>query len=198
VAAALAAVFQNLYVTPLPALPERGVGWSAQKAAQITFRQEWAAAPDGTPIARVRGSAATNVPLRASLALRDTTTPLGRAALLAIRGRRLVPALTVRTLVANPDASPWRPSPARGALMRTAGDPFTHEFFSLGPGDDVPRYLYRLELHPTGEPSWLDAFDAASASDALRTFGLGRLFEGFRARDPATMPPVIQSFVVVN
>lgn len=198
VAAALAAVFQNLYVTPLPALPERAVGWSAQRSAQITFRSGWTAARDSTPIARVRGSAATNVPLRATLALRDTTSPLGRAALLAIRGRRLVPAVAVRTLVANPAASPWKPSPAKSALMRQADDPFTYEFISRGPSKGIPRYLYRLELHPAGEPSWLDAFDAESAGDALRTYGLGRLFEGFEARDPLATPPVIRSFVVVN
>jgi hypothetical protein len=198
VAAALAAVFQNLYVTPLPALPERAVGWRAQRSAQITFRAEWTTAPDSTPIARVRGTAATNVPLRASLAPRDTTSPLGRAALLAIRGRRLVPVLAVRTLAANPAASRWRPSPEKSALMRAADDPFTYEFISRGTGAKVPRSLYRLELHPAGEPSWLDAFDAESAGDALRTYGLGRLFEGFKAHDPLTAPPVVRSFVVVN
>jgi hypothetical protein len=82
--------------------------------------------------------------------------------------------------------------------MRPADDPFTYEFFSRGADAGVPRYLYRLELHPAGEPSWLEAFDAENASDALRTYGLGRLFESFRARDPGTAPPVIRSFVVVN
>jgi len=198
IASALAGVFQNLYVTPLPALSERAVGWRAQKSAQITIRQGWTAAPDSTPIARVRGSAATNDPLRASLALRDTITPLGRATLLAIRGRRLVPTLAVRTLHAQPAASPWQPSPAKGALMWSAGDPFAYDFVSRGPDPKVPRYLYRLELHPAGEPSWLDAFDAERASDALRTFGLGLLFQAFKAQDPVAAPPVVRSFVVVS
>jgi hypothetical protein len=199
VAAALAAVFQNLYVTPLPAVREADVKMSAPGTAQITMEPSWAKAPDGTPIVRVRGNAATNVPMRASLALRDTASPLGRAALLAIRGRRLVPAVAVRTLASDTAASPWRPSPATGSLVRpVADDPFAYDFLSRGTGREVPRYLYRLELHPAGEPSWLEAFDAESASDALRTYGLGRLFESFRARDPGAAPAVIRSFVVVN
>lgn len=199
VAAALAAVFQNLYVTPLPAVPETDVRMSSPGTAQITMEPAWAKAPDGTPIVRVRGKTATNAPMRASLALRDTASPLGRAALLAIRGRRLVPAIAVRTLASDTAASSWRPSPATGALVRpVAEDPFTYEFLSRGTDAGVPRYLYRLELHPAGEPSWLEAFDAESASDALRTYGLGRLFESFRARDPAAAPAVIRSFVVVN
>ena len=198
VAAALAAVFQNLYVTPLPAVRGTDVRMSSPGTAQISLEPGWAAAADGTPIVRVRGSQATNEPLRATLALRDSTSPRGRAALLSLRGRRLVPDLAVRTLAADPAASPWRPSPATGSLMRPAGDPFTYEFFSRGTGPGVPRYLYRLELHPAGEPAWLEPFDAESASDALRTYGLGRLFESFRARDPGTAPPVVRSYVVVN
>lgn len=199
VAAALAAVFQNLYVTPLPAVRGSDVEMKGSNTAQITLEPGWAHAADATPIVRVRGTAATNQPMRASVALRDTTTPSGRAALLALRGRRLEPALAVRTLSSDPAASPWRASPATGSLMRPlSGDPFSYEFFSRGTGAAVPRYLYRLQLHPAGEPSWLEQFDAENASDALRTYGLGRLFESFRARDPRTAPPVIRSYVVVN
>ncbi|WP_420128166.1 hypothetical protein [Longimicrobium sp.] len=198
VAAALAAVFQNLYVTPLPAVGETDVRLSSPGTEHITLEPAWATAPDGTPIVRVRGRVATNIPIRASLALRDTVSPLGRATLLVIRGRRLVPAIDVRMLVSDPAASPWRPSPATGALMRATSDPFTYEFSSFGEGEGVPRYVYRLELHPGGEPSWLKAFDAESANDALRTYGLGSLFESFQARDPFTAPPIIRAFIVAN
>jgi hypothetical protein len=198
VAAALASVFQNLYVTPLPAVPGSGVAMASRGSAEITFEPRWDSADDGTPIVRVRGRTATNTPLRASLVLRDTTSPRGRAMLASLRGRRLVPALAVRTLAADPAASPWRASPARGALMRPTVDPFTYEFISYGNGPEVPRQLYRLQLHPAGEPSWLEAFDAENAGDALRTYGLSRLFESFRAVDPAAAPPVARIYVVVN
>jgi hypothetical protein len=80
--------------------------------------------------------------------------------------------------------------------MRPGADPFVYEFFTLG--EDEPRNLYRLDLHPTGEPSWLATFDAESATDAQRTFGLGRLFESFRARDPRSVPAVLRAYVVVS
>jgi len=82
--------------------------------------------------------------------------------------------------------------------MRSTADPFTYEFISYGNGPEVPRQLYRLQLHPAGEPSWLEAFDAENAGDALRTYGLSRLFESFRAVDPAAAPPVARIYVVVN
>jgi hypothetical protein len=196
VAAALASVFQNLYVTPLPAVPGSGVAMASPGSAEITFEPRWDSAADGTRIVRVRGRTATNTPLRASLVLDDTTSPRGRAMMASLRGRRLVPALAVRTLAADPAASPWRASPARGGLMRPTADPFAYEFISYGP--DAPRQLYRLQLHPAGEPSWLEAFDAENAGDALRTYGLSRLFESFRARDPRSLPPVVRAYVVVN
>jgi hypothetical protein len=196
VAAALASVFQNLYVTPLPAVPGPGVAMVSPGRGDITLESGWESTADGTPIVRVRGRTATNTPLRASLVLDDTTSPRGRAMLASLRGRRLVPKLAVRTLADDPAASPWRPSPARGGLMRPTADPFTYEFISRGP--DTPRYLYRLQLHPAGEPSWLEAFDAENAGDALRTYGLSRLFESFRAVDPAAAPPVARAYVVVN
>jgi hypothetical protein len=196
VAPALASVFQNLYVTPLPAVPGSGVAMTSRGSAEINLEPGWESTVDGTPIVRVRGKTATNTPLRASLVLDDTTSPRGRAMLASLRGRRLVPALAVRTLADNPAASPWRASPARGGLMRPTADPFAYEFISRG--SDGPRYLYRLQLHPAGEPSWLEAFDAASAGDALRTYGLSRLFESFRGLDPRATPPVLRAYVVVN
>jgi hypothetical protein len=198
VAAALASVFQNLYVTPLPAVPGSGVAMTSRGSAEINLEPGWLAAADGTPIVRARGKTATNTPLRASLVLDDTTSPRGHAMLASLRGRRLMPVLAVRTLAADPAASPWRASPARGGLMRPTADPFTYEFISRGTGPDVPRYLYRLQLHPAGEPSWLDGFDAESAGDALRTYGLSRLFESFRGMDPRSAPPVLRAYVVVN
>jgi hypothetical protein len=198
VAAALASVFQNLYVTPLPAVPGSAVAMTSRGSAEINLEPGWLATADGTPIVRARGRTATNTPLAASLVLDDTTSPRGRAMLASLRGRRLVPTLAVRTLAPDPAASPWRASPARGGLMRPTADPFTYEFISRGTGPDVPRYLYRLQLHPAGEPSWLEAFDAESAGDALRTYGLSRLFESFRGVDPRAVPPVLRAYVVVN
>jgi hypothetical protein len=67
VAAALAAVFQNLYVTPLPAVS----GATFESAARSQVRPQWARASSGMPVARVRGPANTSSPLSASLGRAD-------------------------------------------------------------------------------------------------------------------------------
>ncbi|HEX8394030.1 MAG TPA: hypothetical protein VF665_16935 [Longimicrobium sp.] len=195
VAAALGAVFQNLYAAPLPALPGGAVRFAAASRPGLSMEPAWVTSADSMPVARVRGTASTNEPLAASLVLRDTVSPLGRAALKALRGRRMIAAIAVRALSDDPRPQ-WRPSAVSGALMRPGRDAFSYEFLSRGAG--TQRSLYRLQLHPAGEPSWLEAFDAESATDARRTYGLGRLFESFRATDPLAAPAAVRAYAVVN
>lgn len=196
VASALAATFDDLYVTPIAAVAPDGVQLAGPGASGMTLEPAWTRVGGRTPVARVRGTAATNQPLRAAVVVRDTTSPLGRATWAALRGRRLVPQLSVRTLADDPAAAPWQPSPDRGGLLRPTDDPLSYEFFSRGP--EAPRYLYRIQLHPAGDPAWLERYDAERAADARRTYGLGRLFESFRARDPRAAPPVVRLYAVVN
>jgi hypothetical protein len=196
VTAALAATFENLFVTPLPALAETAVRLAGSSTEAISLEPGWAKTRAGGPIARVRGAAASNRPLRARVAVSDTTSPLGRGALAALRGRRLVPQVSVRGLADDPGAVPWQTSAGKAALLRLTGDPLAVDFITRGA--DAAPYLYRLELRPAGEPAWLDAYDAEAAGDTRRTYGLGRLFESFRAADPGTAPPALRLFVVVS
>ncbi len=180
IAATLAEHFEHVFVWPLPAVPAGSLTLlPRQSGSGVTVERGWQRAADGTAIARVRGAAATNQPLTAALVVRDSTTPAGRAATAGMRGVQLRPEIAVRPL--REGAAEWAPSPSRGALVRPAGgDSLALEFFSRG--KDAPKYLYRVDLVPSGVPSWLDRFDAEDASDAVRTYGLGRLFEVFRAR----------------
>jgi hypothetical protein len=57
--------------------------------------------------------------------------------------------------------------------------------------------LYRVELFPAGTPAWLAELEARDASDVERTFGLGRLFERFRA-SAATSPPLARAYLLVR
>jgi hypothetical protein len=195
VAAALAATFDALFVTPLPALPATGVRLAGESTAAITLEPRWAKDAGGAPIARVRGPAFTNQPLRARVVVNDTASPRARGALAALRGRRLVPEVSVRALGDDPAAAPWITSAGSG-LMRPVEDTLAVDFTTRGA--DAVRYLYRLELRPAGEPAWLQAYDAGEASDTRRTYGLGRLFESFRAQDPRAGPPVLRLYAVVN
>jgi hypothetical protein len=195
VAAALAATFEALFVTPLPAVHPAGVGLAAAGTGPLTLEPGWAKAAGGAPIARVRGAAATNQPLRARIVFRDTASSLGRGALAALRGRRLEPDVSVRGLADETAAAPWKPA-AAGGLLRTVPDSLAFDFVSRGPY--AQRHLYVVEMRPAGEPLWLDAFDAERASDARRTFGLGRLFESFKARSARGGPAALRLYVVVN
>ncbi|HEX6041157.1 hypothetical protein, partial [Longimicrobium sp.] len=148
------------------------------------------------PIARVRGAVADNQPVRVRIVVDDTTSPRGRGAWMALRGRRLVPHLHVRGLGDDSAAVPWMPSGVGQALLRPRDDPFDVDFITRG--REAPPSLYRLDLRPEGVPAWLPRYDAERASDRRRTYGLGRLFEGVRAADPLSSPPVLRLYAVVS
>jgi hypothetical protein len=197
IAAVLGDRFQHLFVWPLPAIPANGLTATADGApSDVQFERAWSRAADGTPILRTRGPQFSNTPLRVRLVPRDTTTPAGIAANAALEGQGLRTGVAVKPL--DGSGREWTPTGAHGALVRpVANAPLTFE--ALTHGADQPRYLYRLELYPTGVPGWLDAFDAENAGDALRTYGLGRLFELFREKGARPdVAPAARAYVVAN
>jgi hypothetical protein len=200
IGAALAEHFEHLFVWPLPALLPTGLKAVAQgQASNPTLERGWTHAADGTPIVRVRGTEASNTPLHVVLQLADTTSPTGKASMRAIRGQGLRAALGVKALEGQAE---WTPVSGRGSLARPVdGDPFAVDFITRGQGEGdepSPRYLYRIELYPTGVPTWLEQFDADNASDSVRTYGLGRLFELFKHLDEQSPTPAARIYAVVN
>ena len=192
IATALASVFEHMFVWPSPVIPAATLTLATDDPDRRDLRIErrWASAAGGTPIMRVRGDSATNRTLTAVIALRDTTSAENRAyaAMLKDQGARI--ALYSRALTPAAAGQPWRQVEARGALVR-AVDPATDAPGDAGSGPAIalvsrgprgPLSMFRVDLVPTGEPLWLDAFAASDASDVVRTYGLGRLFEGFRAQ----------------
>ncbi|HEX6749030.1 MAG TPA: hypothetical protein VF092_17155 [Longimicrobium sp.] len=197
IASVLGDRFQHLFVWPVPAVPSAGTVAAAEGAASdVQFERAWSRAADGTPILRTRGPQFSNRPLRIRLALKDTTSPAGVAANAALRGQGLRSDLSVKPL--DGAGRDWGSSAAQGGLLRQVpGEPLAFE--ALTRGADQPRYLYRIELYPNGVPGWLDEFDAENAGDALRTYGLGRLFELFRTRGGQPgVPPAARVYVVAN
>ncbi|HST58024.1 MAG TPA: hypothetical protein VLK84_05040, partial [Longimicrobium sp.] len=132
VTAALAATFEKLYVTPLPAIPETGVGLARVHRQEISLTPVWAKNGRAAPIARVRGTIVTRDPLRARIVVTDTISPRGRGAWAALRGRRLEPQVSVRTLADNPAAAPWKASDGKSGLLRLTDDPLAVDFHSYG------------------------------------------------------------------
>jgi hypothetical protein len=197
VAAALAATFDDLFVTPLPGIAPTGVHLAGRDSNGITLERAWTKNARGEPVARVRGASQSNQPLRARVAVDDTASPAARGAWAAVRGRRLVPAVHVRALASDSASVPWTESKGGGLLRPDADDMLAVDFITRGAAGQP--YLYRLDLHAAGAPAWLEAYDAADATDARRrTYGLGRLFESFRARDPRAAPAVLRVYAVVN
>lgn len=187
---ALAAVFEHVFVWPAPVIPPDALTLIPDDPERRDLRIErrWASAAKGTPIMRVRGDSATNRTLTATIALRDTAAAEARAhaALLKDQGMRI--ALYSRALTPAAAAQPWREIEARGALVRAVdagapGETRSGQAIALvSRGPRGPISMFRVDLVPTGVPLWLDQFDASDASDVVRTYGLGRLFEGFRAQ----------------
>jgi hypothetical protein len=192
VVAALAEVFEHIYVTPMPGVDDKLVHLrlaSRSAAPAIRFEPRWVPTPKAD-IARVRGDSLVVQPLPAEITLTDTTSPAGRAAAAALHGQSLEARLFARPASLPP--APWKET-AFGGLVRAGADPLHVAFVSYGPTN--ARWMYRIELVPAGPPVWLKDFDAANAHDARRTYGLGRLFERFQ--QPAGRP-ALRAYVVVN
>jgi hypothetical protein len=193
---ATADVFEHVFVWPLPATDQTRLT-ATESHPDLTFESSWAATPNGTPIARVRGNAYTNDPLGGQLELGPASDLAGAATRLALEGQAFTNSISVRLLNDPSGAAPWQPVLGRISLVTAVqGEPRAFEVRSLGSPD---RNLYRIEVLPTGEVPWLSEFDAASAGDAERTLGLGRLFELFRSLAQADSPsPVQRAYLVVN
>lgn len=188
--------FEHFFIWPLPAAsPTRVV--VEQQQREIGVEPGWETAENGEIIARVRGDAFTNVPARGRLELVGADDAAGRAAREALAGHSLRSQAYVRPLRESALESSWETTGGPGSLVRPVTDePGVLEFLSHGPNAD--RHLYKVERYPTGEAPWLSDFDAQSATDEVRTYGLGRLFELFRSLATEGAAPVQRAYIVVN
>jgi hypothetical protein len=181
VVSTLASVFENIFVWPDVTIPpaELTVVPAERGRNDIRIERRWATAPKGTSVVRVRGDVPTNKALAAAIAIRDTATLEGRTYAAMLAGQRVELRLFSRGFTADAADQPWRPVQTRGALVQP-GEHLTVNFVTRG-AEGVPT-MFRIDIVPTGEPSWLAEFDAEDGKDIIRTFGLGRLFEGFRTQ----------------
>jgi hypothetical protein len=167
---------------------------AAEQRPDLTFEPRWKRSPPGI----ARGQAFVNNPVRARLELAGNENARTRVAREALAGHELRSQVFVRPLQEVGAHSQWSPVSGSGSLVRVpSGEPQALEFLSHG--RMAERHLYKIELFPTGEASWLEDFDAESAEDEVRTYGLGRLFELFRSLAQLGNPgPVQRAYVVVN
>lgn len=197
IAGALTDVFEHLFVWPLPGVAGAQLSARAEAAgAAIQLHPTWATAGDGTRIVRSGGPAASTTPLVIRFQAGDSASVAGRTMHAGLAGQRLRPLLWARSL--SLPAHAWSPLAAAGSLVRpSAEEPFAVRLFTRGSA--APAVLYRIDLTPVGEPSWLGEFAADSAGDAHRTFGIERLFEAFRHQAAQSEPRVVaRMYVVAN
>jgi hypothetical protein len=186
VTATLASVFEHVFVWPAPTIPPADLTITPTDPSRRDIRLErrWAAAAEGTPVVRVRGDAATNNTLAATITLRDTSTAEGHGYAEILEGQNVDIRIWSRGFTPAAATHEWMPVEARGALVRpgSRAEDGTLSLDFVTRGATAPTSMYRIDLVPTGAPSWLEQFDAEDATDVVRTYGLGRLFESFRAR----------------
>lgn len=183
VASALVPAFEHIFVWPaLPVEPDAVTLEADGQRPDVRLERQWQRTSAGTPIVRVRGPQPTQQWLTARVTLRDTTTPEAKAVLasLAGQGTRLI--LRSRRFAPEAASRSWQQSATGAAtLVRpTPERPLSVDVVTRG-AQGTPS-AFRVDVVPNGEPSWLSSFDAEDASDRLRTYGIGRLFESFRKR----------------
>jgi len=203
VGATMAQLFDHVWMYPAPTAPNRmfalgaDAGGAGSPGVQSSDRARIAIGSKDLDGGRV------GAPLRVRLEQPDTTSSAGRlvAALLASGTRA---ELSARGVTADSAAADWRRQDGRTGAVRVDAGGRALDVFSPG-GDDCQAAgenepcgtLYRLELYPTGAPAWLEQLEARDAADVERTFGLGRLFESFRANVTST-PPLARAYLLVR
>ena len=203
IAATLASVFEHVFIWPSPTIPpsDLAVTPAEPNRRDVRVERRWASAAKGTPIIRVRGDSATNRTLSATIAVRDTSTAEGRGYAAILASQDVEIRAYSRAFTPAAAAQEWAPVETRGALVRpgtrTEDGDLTLDFVSRGARGPVS--MYRIDLVPGGTPNWLERFDAEDATDVVRTYGLGRLFESFRNRAKVgNIAPFGRFFIVAS
>jgi hypothetical protein len=206
VGATLAELFDHVWMYPAPTARGKLFVISQDPATpeeSATFERQRLLTADSAAVAAVEGTQPATQPLRLHVAQTDTASPTGRlvAALLASGTRA---ELAARGVTSDSTAADWMRQDGRTGAVRVLDAGRTLEVFSPGADDcraagatEPCGTLYRLELYPTGAPAWLAELEARDASDVERTFGLGRLFEPFRA-NTASSPPLVRAYLLVR
>jgi hypothetical protein len=190
--AAVASVFEHVYIWPAPTIPPKAFTLAPNDPDRRDLRIErgWATAAKGTPIVRVRGDSATNRTLSATITLRDSTSLEGRAHAAVLRDQLQGLEVYSRGFTPAAASQSWASVEARGSLVRRADEPSTgaaeasewrRTLDFVTRGRRAPLTMFTVDMVPTGTPLWLGEFAAKDAGDVIRTYGLGRLFESFRA-----------------
>lgn len=192
VGSALARAFEHVFAWPAAAIRADNLVLRPVPGGKVAVHPSWAKLRDGTSVARSSAAEHEAVPTVVRVELQDSASARGQLEAALLNGAKVRAEVSVRRLSHPPQ--PWSPVAATGSLVRVdQADPKTLGLISFG--SSAAGYLYRIDIRGRGVPSWLDAFDATSATDSLRTFGLRWLFTGFESNS-ITAPPLGRLFIV--
>jgi hypothetical protein len=204
VAAVLSDLFQNMWAFAPATAPEPLVALRAREIPEgTTFDPVWHSTSDSTVVPKVEAGEPATQPLRLRIVPGDTASAAGHLLGRLLSGS-VAGSLWARPITADSQGSSWSRQDGRTGSVRLGGNGLELDVYSPG-GDDCDAAaegepcgtLYRVELRAAGAPDWLTSLEARQASDRERTFGLGRLFEPFRAR-AAAAPPLLKAYLLVR
>jgi hypothetical protein len=194
-ASALAAVSQHVFAWPLPAIAPDNIVLVNQSPATagVRFSSPWTRTSTQYPIIRLENSTTANAVVTARVQLVESTSQLSRAAWAALRAQTRGALITTRRLDTAAVKHPWTPTSAAALVRELRRGDLDFQLVSYPPGLGRTSHcqhcaLYRIDIMPSGTPSWLSEFDASDRADAVRTFGFGRLFELFRSEEESARP----------
>ena len=198
IASAVSEAFEHVFAWPAMTVPSNALLITAPAGSHaVLFERRWQTSADGTPVARAQGQNATNDVLRTEIRVADTASLTGRTYRALLSGQKNTLSLSSRALSADAMDRDWGAVSGRASPVTTLADtPLSLGIVTRGAG--APRSIVRVDVAPSGVPSWLEQFDAQSASDAVRTYGLGRLFESSRQDALRNPVPIARLYVVVN
>jgi hypothetical protein len=194
---ALSDVFEHFFVWPAPVIPAALLRITAIPGpTPVTLNPTWGATKSGAAIARTSSSAASNAPLAARVTLTDTTSARGQMLSRSLAGQHINAVLMLKALIPQHMSSPWTAPDPGTSVVRASRENQTLSIISRGALS--PRSLIRLDLVSSGEPSWLPRVSASDANDVVHTYGLDRLFQGFKDEARNNPVPMGRLFLVAN
>ncbi|MEP6620000.1 MAG: hypothetical protein ABJE47_11820 [bacterium] len=197
IASAITDAFEHMFMWPAPTVPSNVLDFrSGDRNSKLNVNAIWEHASDGTPIVRTGAAQRTLKTTPFAFGVKDTTTALGRAYAKIQQGEENSVLLTSRSIVGGA-AQLWQPAGIGSEGLVRSSAPSSFEISSLG--TSAPASIVRVDVVPTGVPTWLSAVEASDARDVVRTYGIGRLFESFRQRAKQTSPtPLSRLYIVSN
>lgn len=195
VAAAVDDAFEHHFVWPAIAIPPQAINvWPTGPRTTLNVNAIWERSAQGFPIVRTGAPSRTSTYDGYRLGIADTASAKDRT-LQHLLDEQSTQLMLESRRMAGDSLQSWGSAGTNG-LVRPAQPPNAIEIGSLG--NSPPLSIVRVSLVPMGEPRWLSLVQASDGNDGVRTYGINRLFEGFRQQAKQRLLSAIATLFVVS